>query len=393
MRRVVLLLVVGSMMSAYGLHGAAAASPPDGITREGTAGCFHSTLLQRPGWTTSGVWQSTDEGERLLLADALNHVILAYTATGRSLGPVSGGPGTPYPNLAPAVLKSDSVTHELLTEIWSGPSDYNRILSLDRTLVPGPLHAVESAKFNPASNRISGLFDWEPVGGDVVAFTDVEGPPSHWNSAIVRFPMGDPEHFTRLHFVGLHDQERTIFRLGYQYITSLGKTAYVLRLDPPAIYKDAGPTRAAESPLVQVGDSLSTREQEANLQLPEFLMRHDFVPVMAAVERAAMPAGIYGWEQHLYVLSRMPDGDGTIWVLRKYDTEGKLLGMARLPTRANHLTPVPGPTSWAFVEKGPVKDYGIQDIKTVLFVPSSLLRHMQLPPPHTRMADAPGLCR
>ena len=110
MRRVVLLLVVGSMMSAYGVHGIAAASPPDGITPEGTAGCFHSPLLQKPGWTTSGVWQSTNEGERLLLADALNHTILAYTAAGRSFGPVSGAPGTACANLAPSMLKLDSVT-------------------------------------------------------------------------------------------------------------------------------------------------------------------------------------------------------------------------------------------------------------------------------------------
>ncbi len=389
-------LLIGTMMSAFGVL-LAAASPsgkPSSIWVQpvGTAGCHRSKLSQRPIWTTSGVWTTSDAGDRLLLADAYNKRLWDYDSDGRYLGPLASTNGMALTSLGPLVIKENASTHTFVAEL---DQDDNRIVSLDRKLAPGPFYAVETDKANQDGSRISGLWEWEPVGTDLVAFTDLQGSRNDWNSAIVRYPLGDPAKFTMLHFVGLHDPERTFYRLGYQYITSLGNTAYILTMgNTPGIYKDTDANGKKSSSLVTVRNSLSmTDKPELSPQVPEFLYRRDFVGVMAAVERTAMPTGIYGFQQSLYVLSRMPNGGETIWVLRRFDTEGRLIATFRIPAKANHLTAVPGPNYWAFVEKGPVLDYGHQDIKTILFVPSSLLSAKPSSSPSAALTKAPSVCQ
>jgi len=394
-------LLVGTTMSAFGVLLVAASPSGKPASRwvqpVGTAGCNRSTLSQRPGWTSSGIWTVSADGDRLLLADALQKTILTYDSSGRFLGPLAGTNGMALNSLRPLVLKENASTHTLVAELdGAGFQDYNRILTLDRKFAPGPLHAVETEKANAEGSRISGLWEWEPVGPDLVTFSDLQGARNDWHSAIVRYPAGEPDNFTMLHFVGLHDPERTFYRLGYQYITSLGNTAYVLTMgNTPGIYKDTDLNGKKAATLVAVRSSLSTTDKpELSPQVPEFLYQRDFEGVMAAVERVAMPTGIYGWEQNLYVLSRIPEGGETIWVLRKFDSEGRFLDAFRIPAKANHLTVVPGPKDWAFVEKGPVLGYRlVQDIKTILFVPSRLLRAKSPSPPGAALTAAPSICQ
>jgi hypothetical protein len=115
--------------------------------------------------------------------------------------------------------------------------------------------------------------------------------------------------------------------------------------------------------------------------LPSFTTRDDFAPVMRAVERSKMPTGLYGWGQFLYILTREPLKDGTTrWRLTRIDPRSdRIEGEVVVPSRANHLTVVPGPRAWAFIEKGPVKGFGRQDIPKILFVPSSRLEGATLP--------------
>jgi hypothetical protein len=43
----------------------------------------------------------------------------------------------------------------------------------------------------------------------------------------------------------------------------------------------------------------------------------------------------------------------------------------KLPSRASHLVVVPGAAEWAFIEKGPVRSLGVQDISSVYLVPAT----------------------
>src|SRR5262249_48191768 len=100
--------------------------------------------------------------------------------------------------------------------------------------------------------------------------------------------------------------------------------------------------------------------------LPSFKTREDFAPLMQAVEGLAMPVGLYGFENFLYVLSRQPAGSGkTHWSMTKIDpVHDKVVATASIDLAADHVTVVPGKRSWAFIEKGPVKGFGLQDVRT-----------------------------
>jgi hypothetical protein len=407
MKRSLLLveLLIGAATCGLAMVLLAAASPlpsaHDLVVPVGTAGCYRSTLLQQVLWTTSGLWTSGAEGDsgvdgdRLLLADVHSRSIVTFDAGGRFLGTLGGVNGNALSKLGPLLLRENASNHERMVEI-EGDGNFDRMVSLDKSFAPRARYLVETTQ-SGAQGRVSAPFQWEPVGNDIVAFTDLEKSQKRnpWQSAIVRYPISDPEHFTVLQDIGLHDPERTFYRLGYQYITSLGNTAYLLTMGTePGIVKDTDADGKKSSTLFSVRRSLSsTSRPELNPQLPEFWKLRDYGDVMAAAEHAAMPTGIYGWNGYLYVLSRIPDGGGTIWVLRKFSPQGELVGAVRIPAQANHLTPVPGPHFWAFVEKGPVKDYVVQDIKTILFVPSDLLQASPAAPVDGDLTVAPSVCK
>jgi hypothetical protein len=369
------------------------------LTKIGTAGCADAVLLQRPGWTTSGTW--TPDGNTLILADALNHTLTKYSSTGRSLGPLTGSIGTALRHLQPSVLRSNDSTQEVLIEVQDGAT--SRLLAMDKNLVPNRAIDVESTAWLQGSQRASGLFQWQPVGNDLVTFSDIQGPRENdWASGIVRFagkvqapPLGAPEQVEVLRPIGLNDTERTFYRLGFPYITAVGNTAYVLTMGTtPGISKDTAPDGSKASSLLPVANTLSTGPSaELNPDLPTLQTPQDFVAVMSVVERSAMPVGLFGWNKNLYVLSRFPQGDATGWLLRKFSLSGELRSAMRIPSSAAHLTVVPGPITWAFVEKGPVLAYGAQDIKTILFVPSALIQTMPPVQQSASLINAPSLCR
>jgi hypothetical protein len=399
MKSIVLLAAVALLSAVVGpLTAFAEDAPPTAVvTPVGKLGCVRAQLLERPVWTTSGAWRN--EGAELLLADAFTHRLLRYTADGRTLGALPGPVGAAIANLAPTMLKADETTGELLALI-RGEEGYGLLsvaagrrgaagpgqtsVATAKTGPPLQTYALESSSRNAKGERFAGMFQWEPVGRDVVTASDIQGPgENQWMGGIVRFPRDRPTEFKPLASFGRHDAERDFYRLGYPYIAALGNTAYVLRMtNVPGLFEDRPDNGAKTDYLVAVADplpDLNNSNSQLNPQLPSYRTREDFVTLMAAVERSTMPAGLYGWQGHLYVLSRSPDGSGgSAWKLLKLKVESREphavpIAAATLPTKAHHLTVIPGPRFWAFVEKGRVVKYGVQDIETILFVPSPLL--------------------
>jgi hypothetical protein len=92
----------------------------------------------------------------------------------------------------------------------------------------------------------------------------------------------------------------------------------------------------------------------------------------AEIEKQKMVAGLFGQGNLLYVLTRQParTGEGTDWWLFQIDPrESKPLGVVRLPTKASHLSVVPGSAAWYLIERGSVRGWGDQDNKTVVEIP------------------------
>jgi len=89
------------------------------------------------------------------------------------------------------------------------------------------------------------------------------------------------------------------------------------------------------------------------------------------------PTALYAWGKHLFVLVHRPvrlverEGIGQ-WFLAKIDPRtGSFMGGVFLPTRAQHLTLVPGASFWALIEKGPVRAAGRQEIPSMVLIPTT----------------------
>lgn len=330
--------------------------------------CREVLLTRKPGWALSGAWTSADQPQ-LLIVDPVYATILRYSATGESIGPIGEPLKSTLENLLPVVGKSSE--SDLIVETSDG------LMVLDKNLRPSVNRTIISK--GSGQWRIDGLWQWEPVGKghkDIVAFTDIvardsdENDLRNWKSAFVRFPLENPNALTVLHEVSLTGDDKTFFRSDYPFIASLGDTAYMLSTNNGlTLYKSEKGSAELKDISELLPDSIGVP------RMPPFNARQDYyAPLMEELEKQAMPAGLFGWNDALYILSREPEGRGTRWMLISLDPRRKKpTGTIELPIRANHVTVVPGNKVWAFIEKGPVKSYGVQESSRMLLITSRLL--------------------
>ena len=120
----------------------------------------------------------------------------------------------------------------------------------------------------------------------------------------------------------------------------------------------------------------------ANRQLPAFpnFVHHwDYRVVMQVMEESLMPAGLYGWNGSLFILYRVPEPKATRWMIAKF-AGGRFTEPVRLPTRANHVTLIPGPEYWALLEKGPIQELGTQKLEQAVLISSKkFMGNLQTP--------------
>jgi hypothetical protein len=324
-------------------------------------GCEPRSLEFKPGWTSSAIW--TADNSQLLVVDPLYRQILRYSEKGRALGPVPQGIGTALGSLPPEIILPDRSGFLLKL------SD-EQMIALDWNYFPRRRIDLKEQNGQDGT-KAEGHFLLTTAGDDLVTLSDLHNVRTDtWSSAFIRFPMTAPNSFSALLFLPISSKARDLYRLNHPYLTSLGDTSYLVEMESAATLVKFPKGGKAEPMRVRLpGGQLPT--------LPSFLTRNDYPLVMKAVEQSAMPTGLYGWEGSLYLLSRapLPHGGGTRWTLTKIDPlRERILWSASLPTRAHHLTVVPGARKWAFIEKGPVIAWGQQEIKSALFVPADRLR-------------------
>jgi hypothetical protein len=322
--------------------------------------CSRYAMDPPPGWANSGAW--TADGKTLLLADSLKKRILQFSRDGKFEGDLPGPINSALGSIAPRTIRQQG--DKFFIEITG-----NRVLTLDQSYHVRGKQAVEGTGVKNGIG-LHGMFLWQPVGSDLITLSDLQTPDQRWQSAFVRFPLGDPSKFEILHQVSFMDPSKVFYRLGYPYTASLGEDGYILLMENNmGIYRSRKGVNGLE-PLSAFPEGVGQSPI-----LPAFITQEDFPPVMRKVEKSKMPAGLYGWDRFLYMLVREPARDGTRWTIFKIDPrQDRIVDSTRIPTRANHLTIIPGPASWAVLEKGPVEGFGRQRIENVLFVPSGRLR-------------------
>lgn len=351
-------------------------------SKSGVAGssCRFVSLSPRPGWVTSGAW--VEAGAELVVADARNRKVLSFDTQGRGGAPLPEKLTRAFQGFSPTRIISGSPANHLFVEF---ERERFAVLDSSRALPVYRKNLLEESVFkesvdqtSKASRSLDKLYLWAPVNTDLLTYASIKNVSSNgtesWWEGFVRFPVQDPRQFRPL-VARNREASRIFYRLGHPLISSLGDTGYVLLLDSrsPDLYRN--PKGSDQLEPMNSLDLLYKDEKRATPLLPSFMRPEDFPAVMRAVERSSMPVGLYGWGDSLYTLFRSPSGGGTKWVMAKIDPKAEgIVSLFDIPTWANHLTVVPGPKEWAFIEKGPVRGHKDQDINSVLFVATSRIQ-------------------
>ena len=373
-RWAVVLMMLSTVSSAFVVApGAVEAAEGRGVhDRPPQEGVARVPLVPKPGWSVSGVWSTS--GDSLLLVDAKTSQVLEYRRTGelvrRLTVPMEG------------------------TTVFSRPSWIRRWPG-------GYIVEQEDAGFvtvNPTFEARQGfdlmeatrgtdlgsvaVFQWATLSSEeLVALGDVQEKTGQWKSGLLRVRLGHPPRVEMVTELRGDPEDLDVYLVGLQYLTSLGGRGYFVEMsETPPVLVEIRPEPDGGTAVRRVPIFSETTRGGLPLFRPylsELGAVNEMPGVFAELERSFMVSGLYAWEGRLYLLIRRPRQGvaGSTWSLATLDPEsGIARGRIDLPTTAAHVTLIPGPESWAVLEKGPVRGFGQQDIPSLLLLPSSHFR-------------------
>ncbi len=100
----------------------------------------------------------------------------------------------------------------------------------------------------------------------------------------------------------------------------------------------------------------------------------------AALEASSYPAGLYGDEDSLYVLMRDATSGEPVWDLHRIDPRrDEVIGKVRLPTRAAHVSLLPGRRYWVLEESSSGLDRPFRPPVRFLLLSSGAIRSGEVP--------------
>lgn len=312
---------------------------------------------QRPGWTSSGAW--APDGS-LILVDALYSRVLRYSVGGVLLGEVKPTSRFAFPK--PTYISAIPGGYLL----GSGEGHFVR---LDRNLAPVEAMDILAASKGP-KHEIGGIYGWVPLGNGekILTFGDVRDADGTWSSGFLRVTLKDPAKFEIVHPMRFDDPARKFYLVGNPYLASIGNRGFFVLMTSAPSVREVPADSSKSRPL----SNLATRKLMGERpQLGEKHGLRSYVSLYASLERAQnFVSGLFAQEDQLYLLKR----SGTDWSLTPIDPNSGVAESSRqLGVVANHLTVVPGPKEWAFVEKGAVVGPLQQQVSKVAFVASEVL--------------------
>lgn len=319
------------------------------------------SLAYGPSWAYSGIWDKDEKA--ILLVDAPTKSIFHISILGKLVRQVITSSLGAESRFEPALLQV-------------GPSGYvvehgeGHLMWLDEN------YAVQDqlllANMQDKDGYLAGgIWTWVDLGGEIIAFADKGKDPMDskgWSAAVLRFKSRKATEFETVHDIALSSKTRVFSRLGFPVLASARGRAYILLVEGVPRIHEVGsgvrPLNAFPSGYDRFPD------------LGEVLDR-DTAPVMyKQIERSQAVAGLYGWGDFLYVLTRRPNavGDGTKWFVSKIDPSlDVVVSTVPLRTSSTNIILIPGKEHWIVVEKGRVETLGKQKIDSFQLVPAGFI--------------------
>ncbi|MCG8457389.1 MAG: hypothetical protein MI919_14020 [Holophagales bacterium] len=243
---------------------------------------------------------------------------------------------------------------------------------------------VELAKIGSAADlELEAFFDRKITpDGWVVGYGSARAPddgaPLFGFLAQSLAPLADGKEPFRL--LLLSSSSELYYKLGNSYVATLGNDAYFLALERnPQLYRvslgrDDFPERLHGLP------------GEDSFEVPVFEERelgYRADNVFGALQTFhGLPSGLFAQRGKLLVLYR-PEADDAPWTLvtlRPGVDSVRVERRTSIPSRAPHLTAVPGPAVWTFFERSEVTEEGSQETTTLVQVPTSWILEPGLHP-------------
>lgn len=209
-------------------------------------------------------------------------------------------------------------------------------------------------------------------------------PESSWERGVFHVPTDSPGNFRLIELLSTDRSFSGIYLIGYPHFARTGDKAFFLNVEGPnkegpqltCLYRQKW--RCASLPIRPYGFDLTP--DFSGLRIPE---------AYSLFEKSTLIAGLYGWQNSLYVLTKCPTPEEgpeeTRWFLTRLDpSSGLSLYTLSLPVTAPHVILVPGDDAWVIVEKerfeaGANPREGKQEASSMLLVPSEEIATVESP--------------
>jgi hypothetical protein len=203
--------------------------------------------------------------------------------------------------------------------------------------------------------------------GSLLSCADIE-VGSHWQSAVVLF---DPatSSLKAIRSAPFDLPQWSYCQLALPLMTAIGDQPYVLDWWGGRGIVKIDPETGHLNPLERF-----PKELRRMPELPLIQSSSDYLRAYKVVEDSTMVVELFSWEDSLFVLDREVASGTVSWRLLELDPEsGKVVDRWSIPSRAAHVTLVPGKDNWAMIEAGSVDHFLRQPISRIMVVDSSIL--------------------
>jgi len=164
------------------------------------------------------------------------------------------------------------------------------------------LTRAASCSIFTGDSRVRALFNWTAAGEWIVSLSDVQEADGAWRSGWFRFTHAGEPQLEAIRELTLDDPEQIFYTLGVPYAAAIGERADVLMIaEPPSLLEIDGGGRRRR--LASFPEGFATRPS-----LPARTEAATTAGLMAAVEQATMPAGLFAHGGRLYVLDAAATG-------------------------------------------------------------------------------------
>lgn len=379
--------------------------------------CSIVQLEAAPEWVFSGAWDQ--KGTELVLVDILGSALKKYSVTGeireKSLAgsdvvlwsssesrptnevqlltreDVEARVGKTAESLRPTLVRSapDGALFVSTSDSNSGPALWS--FTGDYSFAGG--ESLASVPSLAGDTTLEAVYDFAVMSERFrLAFGDTRDRGGRWQSGVHLIDASKPSFTTISHF-GSKSSYKGYYLVGRSMLcSSASGSGYALLMDKEAsllsvdsssddiAYADHGSLNLSEV----LGD-------EARIDSADWTFDRSTTHRFGEAALTSGVAGLYcgvGSDESVYMLSKVFPGElkrasrdagsGRWWLHRMSGLESEVTSLG-LPIKSDHLVVIPGPVWWAFIAKGPVKEFGKQELGDIWLIPSSWMSDARSP--------------